>query len=609
MLKPSNRTLLLESLRPPTGFELDRCLGTTYSLDLQALLTAPLAFTIFEREDPNGRPNNDPLALLESMRRYADRMHIFCQSGRIQIPKSQDRLYSYLEDSVIQVVPPGGGVFHPKLWLLRYLDAMGSPMYRLLCLSRNLTFDRSWDTALCLDGRPTESGDQNGNLPLVSFLQDLPNMSLFPLPETAQESIALFSRELSGISFDPPPGFDAIAFHPMGTPGSPGFSLPETERRLLIVSPFLSQKTVANFSEKYPNSLLLTRLDSAQEMPADTLRGYHKVYILSDEAELIGDDQEEDQEQGPDLLTGLHAKLYVLDSGSQSRIWTGSANATEAAFRANVEFLVELQGPRDQVGIEAVLGGEDEKDALRWMLQEYVPWDDHVESVDELQQQVEEEVERAADLIGRTAFRAEVSDMDSETCRLCLAPAEKVAGPQEDIRIECWPITVPEGRKQTDTDGSLSFGFTVSREAMTAFFAFSVNGSKNGFEASSRCVIKAELKGAPADRFERLLQSLLHNQTQVLRLLLLLLTDKDSLEALSGWTTQDRSSTSGTLDTQSVPLLETLLRSLHRDPVKLDRVERLVEDLCRTDKGKDLLPEGFLAIWRTVQRAREGLPQ
>ena len=88
MLKPGNRTLLLESLRPPPGFELDRCLGTTYSLDLQALLTTPLAFTIFEREDSQGRPNSDPMAMLESLRRFAGRMHIFCQSGRIQVPKS-----------------------------------------------------------------------------------------------------------------------------------------------------------------------------------------------------------------------------------------------------------------------------------------------------------------------------------------------------------------------------------------------------------------------------------------------------------------------------------------------------------------------------------------
>ena len=51
------------------------------------------------------------------------------------------------------VSAPQGGVFHPKFWLLRYLpqDSGGPARYRLLVLSRNLTYDRSWDTMLRLD--------------------------------------------------------------------------------------------------------------------------------------------------------------------------------------------------------------------------------------------------------------------------------------------------------------------------------------------------------------------------------------------------------------------------------------------------------------------------
>ena len=43
-------------------------------------------------------------------------------------------------------------------------------------------------------------------------------------------------------------------------------------------------------------------------------------------------------------LRGLHAKLFVVDDAWWSRIWTGSANATMAAFAQNVEFLVEMRG-------------------------------------------------------------------------------------------------------------------------------------------------------------------------------------------------------------------------------------------------------------------------
>jgi len=51
MLSTRDRRLLLDALRPPTGYQLDRGIGSTFSLDLLALLTAPLAFTFFDWED------------------------------------------------------------------------------------------------------------------------------------------------------------------------------------------------------------------------------------------------------------------------------------------------------------------------------------------------------------------------------------------------------------------------------------------------------------------------------------------------------------------------------------------------------------------------------
>ena len=50
MLEPRDRLLLFEALKPPEGFHFDQGIGTTYSLDLLALLTAPLAFTWFEQQ-------------------------------------------------------------------------------------------------------------------------------------------------------------------------------------------------------------------------------------------------------------------------------------------------------------------------------------------------------------------------------------------------------------------------------------------------------------------------------------------------------------------------------------------------------------------------------
>lgn len=44
MLDPYDRRHLMEILRPPEGYSLDFAIGTTFSLDLLALMTAPLSF-------------------------------------------------------------------------------------------------------------------------------------------------------------------------------------------------------------------------------------------------------------------------------------------------------------------------------------------------------------------------------------------------------------------------------------------------------------------------------------------------------------------------------------------------------------------------------------
>jgi len=73
-----------------------------------------LAFTYFDWEDAEGRPVADPLALLESVRRHTDRIHVFSQAGEIKLPPPTQRLVAYLERSVVPVrAPHAHGIFHP----------------------------------------------------------------------------------------------------------------------------------------------------------------------------------------------------------------------------------------------------------------------------------------------------------------------------------------------------------------------------------------------------------------------------------------------------------------------------------------------------------------
>ena len=60
--------------------------------------------------------------------------------------------------------------------------------YRVLCLSRNLTFDRSWDTALVLDGElRNRKYAIHVNHPIGDFFEALPGMAVRGVTEEVQE--------------------------------------------------------------------------------------------------------------------------------------------------------------------------------------------------------------------------------------------------------------------------------------------------------------------------------------------------------------------------------------------------------------------------------------
>ena len=62
--------------------------------------------------------------------------------------------------------------FHPKTWLLEYSDTNGRKKYRFVVMSRNMTFDHSWDIAYRMDGEPAESADPRTR-PIIDFLKFL----------------------------------------------------------------------------------------------------------------------------------------------------------------------------------------------------------------------------------------------------------------------------------------------------------------------------------------------------------------------------------------------------------------------------------------------------
>ncbi|WP_234012151.1 hypothetical protein [Cronobacter dublinensis] len=114
MLNPNARSLYTSALTPPPGMIFDEAIATTFSLDPTCLLEAPVYLALLAAD---GVSEPDPLAVLEALRRYSDRITVYVQRGRILLPESMrpNPLVSFLEPMITEVSAPGGGVFHPKI--------------------------------------------------------------------------------------------------------------------------------------------------------------------------------------------------------------------------------------------------------------------------------------------------------------------------------------------------------------------------------------------------------------------------------------------------------------------------------------------------------------
>ena len=226
MLEPGRRRLFLDTLRPPYGYILSRAVGTTFTLDLMALLSVPLAFTFRDAQDGEGQLSAEPLSLLESARRYAGRIVVFGQGGYTGVPRAVQSALAFIEDSVVAVFPPGrserGAIFHPKVWVLRYESRDGTEdhpvRYRLVTQSRNLTFDSSWDVSLVLDGVLNESrvNAYSINRPVADFVRRLPSLATGPVADSHQNSVDTLSDELLRVQWSPPEGLDLSRFLSFG---------------------------------------------------------------------------------------------------------------------------------------------------------------------------------------------------------------------------------------------------------------------------------------------------------------------------------------------------------------------------------------------------------
>jgi hypothetical protein len=608
MLHPEERHSLTEALRPPAGWKLDQALGTTYTLDLMALLTVPLSFTFFDIEDSDGKPIADPIRVMEAMRRYAHRVHVFCQFGRISFSKPNRLLNVFVEKAVHGVKAPRGGVFHPKVWALRFVDANESVMYRLLVSSRNLTFDRSWDTILCFEGPVEDRKNAFAiNHPLGDFIDALPGMCINTPNAGTRKVVKQFQHELRRTRFECPEGLTLTGFHPLGFEGEKTVALMGSATELSVISPFVTDDLLRDIVIGKQRSTLLSRRESLDQLDETVLSAYTAVYIMDQTVETEMESEESGEEKPEEQLVGLHAKCFVVERGNRATIYTGSANATNAAFSRNVEMLVALEGARGKFGSSAIFGNAKEPSDFLKLLRPYAR-SERPPDIDGSEVEFEALRDAVIDSLADTSLRADCEQVKDTLFILTLHGKMTLQRMRtSDATLHVYPLSLGEQFAQpVDASKPLHVVFHgLSFEAISSFFVFDLQWQSQERKFRHRFVLNVPLSGAPEDRTARVMGLLLKDQRQVMRLLMMILglIDPTEMARQGGGPYIDTGWRQLIAGNDSRPLFELLVRAASRHPERIEEIDRIVVYLRKAENGNALLPVGFDDIWLPVREA------
>lgn len=334
-------------LMPELGFDVDFAVAFTYSLDLEALLGVPVSMGLLEDTD-SGLMDN-PYFLLEAIRKSSDKIAIFANAGSIALPRNIKSVFALLEDSVFEVALSGMRNFHPKMWFIRYTNDAGARYIKLIILSRNLTFDRSFDYAIEMTGTPGRR-KLNKNAPLSDMLKFAAGSAN---PQKRKKILALADEILMVTRFSLDDRFEDYEFIPLGLESGAANKtmLGGRYKDIIVFSPFLSHDVAAGLAGSA--SRRKTLFSRKGSLTKDILDSYDDVYITKDV--ILDNEITSSEETSTQSGCDIHAKLYFTHGDDGNYLYVGSANASHKAFYENVEFLLKLKFKRYMMGYDLML--------------------------------------------------------------------------------------------------------------------------------------------------------------------------------------------------------------------------------------------------------------
>ena len=605
MLNPNNDRLDYgQILAPPAGYNLDFAVGTTYSLNLDALVGASLALGLSEETD--SELMNNPVCLLEALRSTGDNVALFCEGGQIHMPNRVTPLYILLEKMVFSVkTPKRKGIaaypsFHPKFWLIRYRNNDGDLRYRVIVLSRNLTFDRNWDIAYYMDGHVTEDTTDK-NEPVCDFLRYL--AAQLPDTESGKDKarkIRALIRELPNVIFEPAEkAFYDYEFIPNGVRRASGgvYQFDETDlfkdtfHEILIISPFLSGGVIRAFNDRNTRSLindarymLITREMSLGRLKPEDV-SHFQIYTMRDAVidgeTAISDESQEIQKQD------IHAKIYMIRKYSSSDLYLGSLNASHNAVYGNIEFMIRLRSKRRYLDLDKLAASlfGTEKDGSDNPFQEVTLQTALIEEEDEPTKALDAVVKE----INRSNPSAAVHPEDEEYYS---ASVHFEACDTKGYQISIRPLL---SRRTEEFSRDVLF----TRLTITQLSEFYVIGVSDGEQTAERILI-IPTDGLPDDREKQVVSSVVNDRDCFYRYIAFLLGDDSILSMLEINNAGVEADDTMSRQAYHVPALyEKMLQTAAVNPEKFKGIEYLM----KTISEDGIIPEDFKKLYETFKKA------
>lgn len=226
-------------------------------------------------------------------------------------------------------------------------------------MSRNLTFDRSWDVCFAMDSSKSAKTAHKSK-PLAHYIEFLCDQvkSTSQNARGKRSSLRRLAEKLSSVSFTTaskefgdnfeimPLGIGANAYDMSNDPlfCSNTYAADYTFHELVVFSPFLSGSLI-DYWNKPEHSLtgttrvLVTRKSELSKFTKEKSSRF-RIYALQDDIvdgeEAISNQDENKQKQD------IHAKMYLRKKYSNVDLYLGSMNATYCAVNKNVEMMFFL---------------------------------------------------------------------------------------------------------------------------------------------------------------------------------------------------------------------------------------------------------------------------